>query len=253
MLITEKIDGIGRVKMNRPDALNALNTQIIGALADVLESWDMDPDVRCIIIAGHTKAFAAGADIKEMMDLTPSEWIQTQYFKDWKRIRQIQKPLIAEVSGFALGGGCELAMSCDCIVASETAVFGQPEIQLGVIPGAGGTQRLTRALGKAKAMEMILTGSTIKAQEAYRLGLINRVVPVNELELSTMQLATSIASQSPLALRLAKQAILATAEIGFHEGLQLEQSNFYLLFSTEDQREGFQAFLEKRNPKFRGK
>lgn len=217
-----------------------------------MEDCDQNDAVRCIILTGMDQAFAAGADIHEMHQLSPSDFLHSHFFKDWERIRQVKKPIIAQVSGFALGGGCELAMLCDCIIASETAVFGQPEIRLGVIPGAGGTQRLTRALGKAKAMEMILSGRTMTAQEAASAGLISRVVPAVQLEETVRELATSIASHAPLAIQLAKQSVLTAAEVGFSEGLLIEQNNFYLLFSTHDQREGFQAFLEKRKPLFHG-
>lgn len=225
---------------------------MIRDIADIVEDCDRNEAIRCIILTGIDQAFAAGADIQEMHHLSPSDFLCSHFFKDWERIRRVKKPMIAQVSGYALGGGCELAMICDCIIASETAVFGQPEIRLGVIPGAGGTQRLTRALGKAKAMEMILSGRTITAQEAASTGLISRVVPADELEETVRKLASTIAGHAPLAVQLAKQSVLSAAEVGFSEGLSIEQNSFYLLFSTQDQREGFQAFLEKRKPLFHG-
>ncbi|WP_131849884.1 enoyl-CoA hydratase-related protein [Baia soyae] len=251
-LITEINDGVCRVQINRPEALNALNTELIRAIADTLETCDRNEETRCMILTGIDQAFAAGADINEMKSLSPSDFLHSHFFKDWERIRRIKKPIVAQVSGFVLGGGCELAMICDCIIASETAVFGQPEIRLGVMPGAGGTQRLTRALGKSKAMEMILTGRTITAQEAASTGLISRVVLADELEGEVRSLARSIAAHAPLAVQLAKQSVLNAAEVGFAEGLLLEQNSFYLLFSTNDQDEGFEAFLEKRKPQFHG-
>lgn len=225
---------------------------MIRAIADTLETCDRNEETRCMILTGIDQAFAAGADINEMKSLSPSDFLHSHFFKDWERIRRIKKPIVAQVSGFVLGGGCELAMICDCIIASETAVFGQPEIRLGVMPGAGGTQRLTRALGKSKAMEMILTGRTITAQEAASTGLISRVVLADELEGEVRSLARSIAAHAPLAVQLAKQSVLNAAEVGFAEGLLLEQNSFYLLFSTNDQDEGFEAFLEKRKPQFHG-
>lgn len=232
--------------------MNAIHTELIREIADFMEDCDQNEAVRCIILTGMDRAFAAGADIDEMHQLSPSDFLHSHFFKDWERIRRVKKPIIAQVSGYSLGGGCELAMICDCIIASDTAVFGQPEIRLGVIPGAGGTQRLTRAIGKSKAMEMILSGRTMTAQEAESAGLVSRVVSADELEETVKKLAISIASQAPLAVQLAKQSVLTAAEVGFSEGLLIEQNSFYLLFSTHDQREGFQAFLEKRKPLFHG-
>lgn len=253
MLIIEKVDHVAKISLNRPKILNALNTEIIKKLADVLEELDQDSQVNAIVLTGNEKAFAAGADINELAETSPVEFVIKQFFRDWERIRKISKPLIAAVNGYALGGGNELAMCCDIIIASETAKFGQPEILLGVIPGAGGTQRLTKAVGRVKAMEMVLTGKTISAKEALEWGLINRVVSSDEVENEALRLALDIAGKPPVAVRLAKQAINKAQELPLDHGLSFEQNAFYLLFSSEDQQEGMQAFLEKRKPQFRGK
>ncbi|TCS95978.1 enoyl-CoA hydratase-related protein [Hazenella coriacea] len=244
---------VGWIQLHRPKALNALHMGLIKQLANHLEELDGNDDIRCIVLKGDSKAFAAGADIDEMAESSPIDLIRKEFFGDWQRIRNIKKPVIAAVSGYALGGGCELAMCCDMIIASENARFGQPEIKLGVIPGAGGTQRLTRAVGKVKAMEMVLTGSTISADEALKAGLINRVVPVDQLEEETSKLADKIASHPPIAVHLAKQAILKALDVPLEYGLQFEQHLFYLLFASEDQREGMKAFIEKRKPDFSGR
>lgn len=253
LILVERMDQVAVIRLNRPEVLNALNTQLMNQLADVLEEMDRDEAIRCVVLLGNEKAFAAGADIPEMASMTPGEFVLGGFFKDWDRVRKISKPIVAGVSGYALGGGCELAMCCDLIVATETAQFGQPEIRLGVIPGAGGTQRLTRALGKAKAMEMVLTGASIGAQEAYERGLVNRVVPIEQLEAEVVQLAKKIASQSPLAVQLGKQAIHKAMDLTMEHGLAFEQNAFYLLFSSEDQKEGMAAFTEKRKPQFVGR
>lgn len=253
MLIIEKVDQVAKISLNRPKILNALNTEIIKKLADVLEELDQDSQVNAIVLTGNEKAFAAGADINELAETSPVEFVMKQFFRDWERIRKISKPLIAAVNGYALGGGNELAMCCDMIIASETAKFGQPEILLGVIPGAGGTQRLTKAVGRAKAMEMVLTGKTISAKEALEWGLVNRVVSSDEVENEALRLAHDIAAKPPVAVRLAKQAINKAQELPLDHGLYFEQNAFYLLFSSEDQQEGMQAFLEKRKPRFHGK
>ncbi len=253
LLIIEKMDHVAKIRLNRPKILNALNTEIIKELADVLEEMDQDSQIRAIVLTGNDKAFAAGADIKELAETKPVEFVMKQFFRDWERIRKLSKPLIAAVNGYALGGGNELAMCCDMIIASETAKFGQPEILLGVIPGAGGTQRLTKAVGRAKAMEMILTGKTVSATEALEWGLVNRVVSPDEVENEALKLALEIAGKPPVAVRLAKQAINKAQELPLDHGLNFEQNAFYLLFSSEDQQEGMQAFLEKRKPQFRGK
>ncbi|MGF7086550.1 enoyl-CoA hydratase [Kroppenstedtia sanguinis] len=248
---TEK--GVGRIRLHRPEVLNALNRQMVADLVEQLESWDRDEHIGAILLLGGPKAFAAGADIEEMAQATAVEMLRLDPFVDWDRIRKISKPIVAAVQGYALGGGCELALACDLILASESAQFGQPEINIGVMPGAGGTQRLTRAVGKARAMEMVLTGKPITAQEAFQAHLINRVVPEEALEEEATKLAEELASKPPVALRLAKQAVSKAAEVGLTEGLDYEQKLFYFLFSTEDQKEGMQAFSEKRRPTFRGK
>ena len=252
-ILVERDERVGIVTLNRPKELNALNTQLIGELADALEEFDRDEAIRCIVITGAgEKAFAAGADIKEMSDKTPMQML-TGSFENWLRITRIHKPLIAAVGGYALGGGCELAMHCDMIVASENARFGQPEIMLGIIPGAGGTQRLARVLGKYRTMEMVLTGAQISAQELANLGLVNRIVPKGEHLTEALKLAKTVAQQAPLAARMAKDAVLAAFETSLSEGLDVERKNFFLLFSTEDMREGMQAFIEKRKADFQGK
>lgn len=244
---------VALVRLNRPDALNALNPELMTELRDTLQALDRDDSVRVIILTGNEKAFAAGADIKQMADKGTIEMFKIDQFSTWDDIRRTKKPIIAAVSGFALGGGCELMMMCDMVVASETAKFGQPEIKIGVMPGAGGTQRLTRAVGKVRAMELVLTGKMIGADEALRIGLINRVVPV-ELYLSeTIKLAREVAEMAPVAVRLAKDAVLHAFNTSLDEGLQVERKNFYMLFSTEDQKEGMKAFIEKRKAEFRGK
>jgi enoyl-CoA hydratase len=252
-IITRQEDGVALIQFNRPEVLNALNRTLMEELVDALEAFDTDPAVHVIVIAGNEKAFAAGADIREMADASSVEMLLRDQFARWDRIRKIKKPLIAAVSGFALGGGCEVAMSCDMIVASETARFGQPEINIGVIPGAGGTQRLTRAVGKAKAMEMILTGRMIAADEALRWGLINAVVPVERYLEEAMALGREIAAKPPVAVRLAKEAVLKAFDTTIEGGLEFERKNFYLLFASDDQKEGMTAFGEKRTPAWKGK
>jgi len=243
---------IALLELNRPKELNALNLQLMAELRDALKGLDADDSVRVIIITGNEKAFAAGADIKQMANKTAIDMLKADQFSTWDQIRKTTKPLIAAVSGFALGGGCELAMTCDMIIASETAKFGQPEIKIGVIPGAGGTQRLTRAIGKARAMEMVLTGNFISAEEAKAYGLVNKVVPIELYLDEATKLAAQIATMSPIAARLAKEAVNRAFETHLDEGLHFERKNFYLAFSSEDQKEGMQAFIEKRPPKFTG-
>jgi enoyl-CoA hydratase len=244
---------IALVRLNRPKELNALNLQLMGELRDALKELDANDEVRVIIITGNEKAFAAGADIKQMSDKTAIDMLQIDQFSTWDSIRKTRKPIIAAVSGFALGGGCELAMLCDMIIASESAKFGQPEIKIGVMPGAGGTQRLTRAVGKARAMEMVLTGKFISADEAYQFGLVNRVVPVELYLQEAVRLAKEIAEMSPIALQLAKESVNKAQDTFLQEGLFFERKNFYMLFASEDQKEGMQAFIEKRPPVFKGK
>jgi len=245
--------GIALVRLNRPKELNALNLQLMGELRDALKELDDNKEVRVIIITGNEKAFAAGADIKQMSDKTAIDMLQIDQFSTWDSIRKTRKPIIAAVSGFALGGGCELAMLCDMIVASETAKFGQPEIKIGVMPGAGGTQRLTRAVGKARAMEMVLTGKFISAEEALQFGLINRIVPVELYLNEAVKLAKEIAELSPIAVQLAKESVNKAHDTFLQEGLFFERKNFYMLFASEDQKEGMNAFIEKRKPEFKGK
>lgn len=252
-IIVSQQDLYAVVQINRPDVLNALNVKLMHELVDALESLDASPDVRCIIITGNEKAFAAGADIKEMAGATSMEMLQRDQFARWDRIRKIKTPLIAAVSGFALGGGCELVMTCDMVVASETARFGQPEINIGVMPGAGGTQRLTRAVGKAKAMEMVLTGRMISAAEALQWGLINTVVPVEYYLEEAKAWAKEVASKPPIAVKLAKESVLKAFDTTIEGGLEFERKNFYLLFSSEDQKEGMSAFSEKRKAEWKGK
>ena len=241
------------VRLNRPKQLNALNGAVMDALCQALEELDRDDAVRAIVVTGSERAFAAGADIGEMADATPIDMLTTNRIGQWDRIRRITKPVIAAVNGWALGGGCELAMTLDLVVAGESAKFGQPEINIGVIPGAGGTQRLTRAIGKSKAMRMILTGEPIDAREAEAAGLV-AVVTHDELVVEdALALAATVAEKSPIALRLAKEAVNAAYEMSLTDALGHERRLFYLLFASEDQKEGMAAFLEKRSPDFRGR
>ena len=225
----------------------------MGEIRDALKALDDDASVRAIIITGNERAFAAGADIKQMAGKNAIDMLQIDQFTTWDQIRRTKKPIIAAVSGFALGGGCELCMTCDMIVASETAQFGQPEIKIGVMPGAGGTQRLPRAVGKARAMEMVLTGRFISAQEALDFGLINMIVPIEIYLQEAVRLASEIAVQSPVAVQLAKESVLKAYEMPLQEALSFERKNFYMLFATEDQKEGMSAFVEKRKPTFKGR
>jgi enoyl-CoA hydratase len=233
--------------------MNALNNQLMRELMDALDSFDKAESIGAMVITGNEKAFAAGADIKEMADKSIQEMMDQDHIAVFGRIRTIQKPVIAAVSGWALGGGCEVALSCDMIVASESARFGQPEINIGVIPGAGGTQRLARAVGKAIAMEMILNDRRLTAQEAYQFGMVNRVVPVESYLEEALKLAEQIAARAPAAVRAAKKMINQAYERMLSEGLAAEKQEFYNLFATEDQKEGMQAFMEKRQPQWRGK
>ncbi|MGZ6213658.1 MAG: enoyl-CoA hydratase-related protein [Candidatus Limnocylindria bacterium] len=244
---------VALLRFNRPKQLNALNAQVMDELCAALEALDRDDAIRVLVVTGDERAFAAGADIGEMAGASPIDMLRTNRIAQWDRLRRIGKPVIAAVAGWCLGGGCELAMALDLIVAAESARFGQPEINLGVIPGAGGTQRLTRAVGKSAAMEMILSGEPIDAREAHRLGLVARVVP-NELVVEdAMALAAKIATKSPLALRVAKEAVNAAYEMSLTDALAHERRLFYLLFASEDQKEGMAAFLEKRDPEFKGR
>ncbi|HLO16456.1 MAG TPA: enoyl-CoA hydratase-related protein [Anaerolineales bacterium] len=253
MILSETRGRVGLVTLNRPQAMNALNNQLMRELMDALEAFDKNDAIGAMVITGNEKAFAAGADIKEMAGKTIQQMMDTDHIAVFGRIRTIQKPVIAAVSGWALGGGCEIALSCDMIVASESAKFGQPEINIGVIPGAGGTQRLTRAVGKAIAMEMILNDRRLNAQEAYQLGMVNRVVPVEGYLEEALKLAEEIASRAPLAVRTAKNMIKLAFDLSLSNGLAEEKQEFYNLFATEDQKEGMQAFVEKRKPAWKGK
>lgn len=244
---------IGIIQLNRPKVLNALSSELMLEVVNALEELDKDQSVRSIILTGGESVFAAGADLREMAQATPVDLILGRRFELWDRIRKISKPIVAAVSGYCLGGGNELAMNCDIIIASETATFGQPEVNVGIMPGAGGTQRLTRAVGKHKAMEMILTGKPISAGEAQRIGLINRVVPVESLMDETRKVASEIASKPPISIRAAKEAILRAQDTTLEVGLEFERKAFYMLFATEDGKEGMKAFLEKRKPVFKGR
>ena len=248
------VDGVALLTIDRPEVLNALDYQTLGELVDALESLDRTSSVRCVVITGAgDRAFAAGADIKEMADATPVTLTNANNFARWERIRRVRVPIIAAVRGFALGGGCELAMACDMVVASDDATFGQPEIKIGIMPGAGGTQRLTRALGKAKAMEMILTGRNLSAREAFERGLVSQVVAREETVSAALALASEVASMPPLAVRAAKEAVNRAYELSLEAGLEFERRNFFLLFASEDQKEGMRAFIEKRKPTWKGR
>jgi enoyl-CoA hydratase len=253
MILTETRGRVGLIRLNRPQAMNALNNQLMRELMDALEAFDKNDGIGAMVITGNEKAFAAGADIKEMADKTIQQMMDSDHLAVFGRIRTIQKPVIAAVSGWALGGGCEVALSCDMIVASESARFGQPEINIGVIPGAGGTQRLTRAVGKAIAMEMILNDRRLTAQEAYQFGMVNRVVPVEGYLEAALKLAEEIALHAPIAVREAKKMINQSYERFLVDGLATEKQVFYNLFATEDQKEGMKAFTEKRRPEWKGK
>jgi enoyl-CoA hydratase len=241
------------LRLNRPKQLNALNGALMDELCAKLEELDRDDAVRVIVVTGNERAFAAGADIGEMADASAVDMLRSNRIGQWDRIRRIGKPVIAAVGGWCLGGGSELAMTLDLIIAGESAKFGQPEINIGVIPGAGGTQRLTRAIGKSRAMEMILTGEPMDAPEAERRGLVARVVPDELLVEDALALAAKIAEKSPVALRLAKEAVNAAYEMSLTDALAHERRLFYLLFASEDQKEGMAAFLEKRKPDFKGR
>jgi enoyl-CoA hydratase len=246
--------GVALVTIDRPDVLNALSFDLLDELAVVLERLDDDAACRAIVLTGSgSRAFAAGADIRELARQTPVSLLVENRFAVWDRIGAIRTPLIAAVRGFALGGGCELAMSCDIIIAAEDAVFGQPEINLGVMPGAGGTQRLTRAIGKARAMDLVLTGRTITAAEAERLGLVSRVVAPGATLDEALEMAKRIAGQAPVAVLAAKEAIRQADELPLSAGLRHERRAFYLLFASDDQEEGMAAFVEKRPPQWKGR
>jgi enoyl-CoA hydratase len=242
---------VGLVRLNRPEALNALNSKLIGELEEALSAFEADEGIGCVVLTGSPKAFAAGADIKEMRDKSFADAFLGDFLARWDSVTRARKPIVAAVSGFALGGGCELAMMCDFIIAADNATFGQPEIKLGVIPGAGGTQRLTRAVGKAKAMEMCLTGRSMGAEEAERSGLVSRVVLVEDLVAEALETAGAIASMSLPAALMAKEAVNRAFETTLAEGVKFERRLFYSLFATQDQKEGMTAFVEKRRPDFK--
>ena len=253
LIAAEQRDAVGLAQLNRPEARNALSPELMAELGDVLEGWDADPEVRCIVIAGGDEWFAAGADIKAMAGREFQDTLATPSTRFWPRLAAIRTPLVAAVSGYALGGGCELALACDMIVASESAEFGQPEILLGIIPGGGGTQRLARVLGKQRAMELVLTGRRIDAAEAERLGIVNKVAPRGGWLDVALELAGVVAQRPPLAVRFAKQAVLAADETPLAAGLENERRLFELAMATEDRVEGMTAFVEKRPPEFRGR
>ncbi|MFH1909259.1 MAG: enoyl-CoA hydratase-related protein [Chloroflexota bacterium] len=252
-ILTETRGRVGLITLNRPEAMNALNGTLLSELMAALSAFDADDNIGAMLITGSGRAFAAGADIKAMAEATAVEMLTGSFVESFDGIRKIKKPVIAAVSGYALGGGCELAMSCDMIVASETAKFGQPEVTIGVIPGAGGTQRLTRAVGKALAMEMVLNNRTLSAAEALQYGLVNRVVPRERYLDEALALATEIAGRAPLSLQLGKETVNKAFELSLSEGLEAERRAFYMLFATEDQKEGMKAFVEKRKPDWKGK
>ncbi len=252
-ILIERRDRVVLVTLNRPAARNALNTEIMRALGEQLVVLDRDPGVGCFVITGSEKAFAAGADIKEMAAQSYTDMYLEDFFGAWDRFTALRTPKIAAVSGYALGGGCELAMMCDMIFAADTALFGQPEIKLGVIPGMGGSQRLTRLIGKSKAMDMILTGRMMNAVEAERSGLVARVIPADRLIEETLEAARTIANYSKIATMTAREAVDRTMEVGLREGLLYERRVFHALFATEDQKEGMAAFVEKRAPSFKGR
>jgi enoyl-CoA hydratase/carnithine racemase len=253
-LVAAEIRGaVGLAQLNRPDARNALSAELMEELGALLERWDDDPGIGCIVIAGGDEWFAAGADIKAMATRSFQDALVSPSARFWPRLARVRTPLVAAVSGYALGGGCELALACDMIVASESAEFGQPEILLGIIPGGGGTQRLARVMGKQRAMELVLTGRRIDAAEAQRLGIVNSVAPRDGWLGAALELATVVASRPPLAARLGKQAVLAADETALSAGLEAERRLFELAMATEDRVEGMTAFVEKRPPEFRGR
>ncbi len=249
-IIVERHGRVGIVRLNRPQALNALNATLRNELLGAVEAFDADAEVGCILITGSDKAFAAGADIKEMADKSYIDIFRADYAADYERLTRVRKPVIAAVAGFALGGGCELAMMCDFIIAADNAKFGQPEIKLGIIPGIGGTQRLARAVGKAKAMDLILTGRMMDAAEAERSGLVARVVPAARLMEEAIKVAETIAAMSQPSLLAAKEAVNRSFETSLAEGVRFERRVFHALFATKDRKEGMAAFIEKRPPRF---
>ncbi|MDF2997025.1 MAG: Enoyl-CoA hydratase/isomerase [Xanthobacteraceae bacterium] len=252
-IIVETNSRVGIVTLNRPKALNALNSALIAELNRALDGFEADSGIGCIVLAGSERAFAAGADVKEMQPLAFPATYLDDFITSWERLSRCRKPVIAAVAGYALGGGCEIAMMCDIILAADNAKFGQPEIQLGIMPGAGGSQRLTRAIGKSKAMEMCLTGRTMDAAEAERLGLVARVVPLADLMAETMRTADKIAALSPQAAMMTKESVNRAFETTLSEGIRFERRLFQALFATADQKEGMAAFVDKRGPDFTGR
>jgi enoyl-CoA hydratase len=252
-IIVETYHRVGLIRLNRPQALNALNRALMRELALAVDKFEADGAIACMVITGSDKAFAAGADIKEMADKQFVDVFFDNFCADWHRVAQARKPVIAAVAGFALGGGCELAMQCDLIIAADNAKFGQPEIKLGIIPGIGGTQRLTHAVGKAKAMDLILTGRMMDATEAERAGLVARIVPLQSLVEEAMKVAATIAGMSLPSVLAAKEAVNCALETSLAEGIRFERRIFHSLFATADQKEGMHAFVEKRAPKFQNK
>lgn len=250
-ILTSTHDHVALITLNRPQALNALNKGLIDELNITLNGFECDPQIGCIVITGSAKAFAAGADIKEMVGKTYIEAYLDDFITSWEGVSRVRKPILAAVAGFALGGGCELAMMCDFILAADNAKFGQPEIKLGVIPGAGGTQRLTRFVGKSKAMELCLTGRMMDAQEAERCGLVSRVLPADDLVAEALKVAAGIAALSRPAVMLAKESVNRAFETTLAEGVRFERRVFHSLFATQDQKEGMQAFIDKRAPTFK--
>ncbi|HET6518748.1 MAG TPA: enoyl-CoA hydratase [Geminicoccaceae bacterium] len=250
-LLVETRGPVGLITLNRPKALNALNAQLIGELNQALDGFEADPQVACIVLTGSDKAFAAGADIKEMIDRDYMDAYRSDFIGPWERITRCRKPTIAAVAGYALGGGCEVAMMCDFIIAADTAKFGQPEINLGVMPGAGGTQRLARFVGKAKAMDMCLTGRMMDADEANKCGLVSRVVPADKLIEEALKVADVIAGKSTVIAMMTKESVNRAFETTLAEGIRFERRVFHAMFSTEDQKEGMTAFVEKRKPSFK--
>jgi enoyl-CoA hydratase len=249
-ILVEKIENIGLIRINRPEALNALNAQVAAEVSEALDDLEADDAIGCVVVTGSERAFAAGADIKEMADKTYAEVMREDLFVAWERLPRFRKPVIAAVAGFALGGGCELAMMCDFIIAADTAKFGQPEIKLGVMPGMGGTQRMARAVGKAKTMDLCLTGRMMDAAEAERAGLVARVVPADRLMQEALAAARTIAGFSQPALMACKEAVNRAFETTLAEGVRFERRTFHALFATADQKEGMAAFISKRPPKF---
>mgnify|MGYP001211971414 FL=1 len=253
VLVERPADGVGLIRINRPEARNAINMEVRALIAERLTELGEDEATRCIVLTGNDKSFAAGADIKEMAGVGPIEMIQRETHKLWTKISACPKPVIAAVSGFALGGGCELAMTCDIIIAGESARFGQPEVKIGITPGGGGTQRLTRAIGKYKTMKYVLTGELFGAREAFDMGLVSEVVPDSEVEKRALELAIQIAALAPLAVQQIKEIVIAGQEASLDTALRLECKAIQLLFASQDQKEGMAAFIEKRTPKFKGR